>query len=170
MGTIGGLCVTESGRSIYVNRKDLAPKALELAKQFLEWLKTPPNDTTKESPHAFGQYTRDLAFYVFHDNVKSQGEAEKENPLYDMSSFLEFMSKHEKELRCRVIKTPMVDNLWHSPKGYHPGRVFILIPPWAHIYEEGSKVSVEEKVELLGLSKDNTLTKEDKDTIKSIVS
>lgn len=150
----------------YHDKTLLAPHALELAKEFLIWLKHPPNEVTK--PGHWLAYQYDLAFYVFHDNIKSIGNAETGNPLYDMSSFLEFMSNHEKELGVTIIKTPMVDNLWHTPKGSHPGRVFILIPPWAQIYSKGFKITQEEK-ESLTTVLDYDLTKGDKKTIRSLI-
>lgn len=168
MGCLGELKLEASDKG-YHDREKWTPHALELAKEFLVFLKTPPEGFTTAGN--WGAYNKDLAFYVFHDNIKCIGKAEKGNPLYDMSTFLEFMSQHEKELGVRIIKTPMVDNLWHAPKGYHPGRVFILIPPWANIYETGSKITEEEKEQLKDLlGKYNILTKEDKKTIRSLTS
>lgn len=168
MGLLGTLevDVKEGGAYEYVDKALLKPHTLELAKEWLQWLNHPEDGYQYASQWGWGHYDK-LVFFVFHDNIKQQGN---EDPLFDMSSFLEFISQHQKELGCKVIQTPMVDNLWHTPPGYHPGRVIILIPPYTQVYEEGVKLTEEHKSGLEHvLSYPKGLTKKDKETIKKLV-
>ena len=164
MATITTLVVEKEGS--YFDRSKVSSDELKkLAKEFLQWLVT--RDNQKNAPNGYGAHIySDLAFYVFHDNVKSQGSF----PLYDLSTWLQYLYENQKELGCRVWQTPMVDNKYHPPQGSHPGRCIILTPPTREVYEKGAKVSANVAKSIKDHVLDGcNLTKEDRETLNSIV-
>lgn len=159
MATINGLTVKAAGVYCYDKIENVKDEHLPgLALEFMEWLKHPPGAT--------GVFKERIAFFVFHDNIKSEGE----HPLFDMSSWLHWIMDHQAELRCHVTRTPLADNLWHQPPCSHLGSVYVLIPPYITTVKAGQKLSPAQKEGIAStLAYCHKLHKDDEKLLKKLV-
>lgn len=130
LGTMDHLQVTTQTGQYFDKDKIPREELVEATKEFFNWLKDP-------TPAGTGTFSKELAFFVFHDNILGEGKA----PLYDMSSFLRWCYENQEELGCHVTQTPAADNLWHGKNLSHPGRVYILIPPHVQVMKKGVNLS-----------------------------
>lgn len=161
MATIDHITVRDPDAACkYVDLRAVAPQKMDAAiVEFLKWLRTP--DIKVE-----GTYTERLAFYVFHDNVKFF-ELGQSSPLQSLKHLFPYLYKNQEKFGIGVWKTDLVDNLWHPPSGHHPGRVWVLSPPYVTTFRTGAKLTKEVKFQLKGIS--DQLEPDDQKVIQELI-